>query len=132
MKRRLRKKLHKREFQEFGISIFVPVNEGNVKEKLDNIIDIAENNNILFIGGGLGYFTLPPEKYGNMNIPKKIETLIKFIALSNEPQFEAIIGCFVNPHEREISINVAEKVKSKLKEVLQTEFKINEKIDLWN
>jgi len=132
MKKRLRKKLHKGEFQQFGISIYVPVNVDNVKEKLDAIVDVAENNNILFIGGGFGYFMLPSAEYGNMDIPKKIETLINFIALSNEPQHKAIIGYFINPYEKEISINIAEKVKSELKEVLQTEFKINERIDLWN
>ena len=132
MKKRLRKKLHKREFQEFGISIFVPVNEDNVQEKLDAITAIADKNNILFIGGGLGYFTLPSEKYGNMDIPKKIETLIKFIALSNEPQFEAIIGYFIHPDEKEINLNVVQKVKFGLNEALKTEIKINDRIDLWN
>ena len=132
MRKRLRKKLHKNEFQEFGVSIFVPVNKDNVKEILNDIIDIAENNNILFIGGGLGHFTLPSEKYGNIDIPKKIEILIIFIALSDEPQFEAIIGYFINPDDKEISINIAEKVKSELKAALQTEIKINDRIDLWN
>ena len=132
MKKRLRKKLHKNEFQEFGVSIFVPVNKDNVKEILDAIIDIAENNNILFIGGGIGHFTLPSAEYGNMDIPKKIEILINFIALSNEPQLEAIVGYFINPDDKEISINIAEKVKSELKAALQTEFKINDRINLWN
>jgi len=132
MKKRLRKKLHKGEFQQFGISMFVPVNEDNIREKLDVIVDIAEKNDLLFIGGGFGYFMLPSEKYGNMNIPKKIETLINFIALSNEPQFDAIIGYFINPVEKEINMNVAEKVEFELKEALQTEFKINNRVDLWN
>ena len=76
MKKRLRKKLHKSEYKEFGISIFVPANEDGINKKLDTITNIAENNNILFIGGGFGYFTMPSEEYGNMDIPKKIETLI--------------------------------------------------------
>jgi len=43
MKKRLRKKLHKSEYQELGISMFVTVNENNAKEKLDSIIGVAEN-----------------------------------------------------------------------------------------
>ena len=132
MKKRLRKKLHKSEFQQFGISIFITVNEDNAKEKLDSIIGVAENNNLLFIGGGFGHFTLPSEKYGNMDIPKKIETLINYIALSNEPLPDCIIGYFIKPYEKEICIEVAQKVKSELEIALNTEVKINLRIDLWN
>ena len=132
MKKRLRKKLHKDEFGQFGISILIPVNGDNVKEKLDAIVDVAENNNILFIGGGFGHFTLPSKEYGNMDIPKKIETLVKFIALSNEPQPDGIIGYFVKPFEKEICSEVAQKVKSELEEALNTEFRANLRIDLWN
>jgi len=132
MKKRIRKKLHKGEYQEFGISIFVPANEDSINENLDTITHIADNNNILFIGGGFGYFTLPSEKYGNMDIPKKIETLINYIALSNEPQPDGIIGYFIKPFEKEIYMNFAQKVKSELESALNTEVKINLRIDLWN
>ena len=132
MKKRFRKKLHKGEFQEFGISIFVPVNGDNIREKLHSITAIAENNNIIFIGGGLGYFTLPSKEYGNADVPKKIETLINYIALSNEPQSDCIIGYFIKPYEKEICIEVAQKVKSELESALNTEIKINLRIDLWN
>jgi len=132
MKKRLRKKLHKGEFRQFGISIYVPVNGDNVNEKLDTIVNVAENNNVLFIGGGFGYFTLPSKEYGNMDIPKKIETLINFIALSNEPQPDCIIGYFTNPFEKEICSDVAQKIKSELDVALNTEFKVNLRIDLWN
>ena len=132
MKKRIRKKLHKGEYQEFGISIFVPANEDSINENLDTITHIADDNNILFIGGGFGYFTLPSEKYGNMDIPKKIETLINYIALSNEPQPDGIIGYFIKPFEKEICIEVAQKVKSELESALNTEVKINLRIDLWN
>jgi hypothetical protein len=132
MKKRLRKKLHKGEFQQFGISIMVPVNENDIQAKLDAIIDVAEQNNILFNGGGLGLFTLPSKEYGNMDVPKKIETLIKFIALSNEPQPDCIIGYFIKPFEKEINNDVALKVKYELEKALDTEIKVNLKIDLWN
>jgi len=132
MKRRIRKKLHKGEYQEFGISIFVPVNGDNIQETLDSIITVAENNNIIFIGGGFGYFTLPSKEYGNMDIPKKIETLIKFIALSNEPQLDGIIGYYIKPYEKEICIEVAQNVKSELEINFKTDLKINLNVDLWN
>lgn len=132
MKKRLRKKLHKGEFQQFGMSILVPVNGGNVNEKLDAIVDVAENNSILFIGGGFGYFTLPSEEYGNVDIPKKIETLIKFIAVNNEPQPDCIIGYFIKPFEKEICNDVAQKIKSELEVALNMEVKVNLRIDLWN
>ena len=132
MKKRIRKKLHKSEFQQFGILMFITVNEDNAKEELDAIIGVAENNNLLFIGGGFGHFTLPSEKYGNMDIPKKIEALINYIALSNEPQPDCIIGYFIKPFEKEICIEVAQKVKSELESALNTEIKINLRIDLWN
>ena len=132
MKRRLRKKLHKAEFQQFGISLFTPATKDKISEVLDAITDIADKNDILFIGGGLGYFTMPSEKYGNLDIPKKIETLIRYIALSNEPQFDGIIGYFIKPFEKVISVDIAEKVKSELEIALNTELKMNLRIDLWN
>jgi len=132
MKKRLRKKLHKGEFQQFGISMYVPVNGDNINEKLDAIMDVAENNNILFIGGGFGYFMLPSKEYGNMDIPKKIVDLVNFIALSNEPRPDCIIGYFMKPFEKEICREVVQKVKSELETVLKTEFKTNDRIDLWN
>ena len=132
MKQRLRKKLRKGEFQQFGISLFVSSNLDDVENQLDIILDIADNNNLLFVGGGFERFSMPPEKYNNLDVPKKIVILIEFIALSNEPQLDGIIGYFINPLENEISKDIAQKVKSELEMYLKTEFKINLKIDLWN
>jgi len=132
MKKRLHKKLHKGEYQEFGISLFVPSNGDSINEKLDTITHIADDNKILFIGGGFGYFTMPSEEYGNMDIPKKIETLTNYIALSNEPQPDGIIGYFIKPFEKEISNEIAQKVKSELETAIGRELKINLSVDLWN
>ena len=104
----------------------------SINEKLGAITHIADNNNILFIGGGFGYFTMPSEEYGNMDIPKKIETLINYIALSNEPQPDGIIGYFIKPFEKEICTEVAQKVKSELEITFKTDLKINLRVDLWN
>jgi hypothetical protein len=132
MKKRLRKKRHKGEFAQYGISFFVEANENNVQEKLDIITEIADKNNVLFIGGGFGYFTMPSEKYGNMNIPKKIEDLIFFVALSDSPHHEGIIGYFTNPAQREIDVEIAKKVKTDLEKALQITLQIKLRIDLWN
>ena len=132
MKKRLRKKLRKGEFQQFGISLFVPSNVDDVERQLDIILDIANNNDILFIGGGFGLFTMPSEKYNHLDIPKKIETLITYIALSNEEQLAGIIGYFIKPFVKEIDNDIAEKVKSELESALKKECKVNIRIDLWN
>ena len=132
MKKRVRKKLHKGEFQQFGMSLFVPSNLEDVENKLSAILDIADNNQILFVGGGFGHFSMPSEEYNDLDIPKKIETLITYIALSNETQLAGILGYFFKPFANEISKEAAEKVKSELETTLQSELKINLKIDLWN
>jgi len=54
MKKRLRKKLHKGEFQQYGISIIVSVNAEKVDTTLDAIADTADRYSLLFCGGGLG------------------------------------------------------------------------------
>jgi uncharacterized protein YggL (DUF469 family) len=56
--RRLRKKLHLDEFQEFGFEILFLLPENLGSEKLDNfshqfLVEAIENNGLLF-GGGIG------------------------------------------------------------------------------
>ncbi|MGV8134894.1 MAG: hypothetical protein AB2L20_06750 [Mangrovibacterium sp.] len=132
MKKRLRKKLHKGEFQQYGISIMVPANADNVEATLDVITDIANHNNILFCGGGLGRFIVPSKAYGELKIPSKLEFVVMNIALVPETLTNCIIGYFINPFEREIRINIAERVEAELKNILKTDFKINCRVDLWN
>ncbi|GHT35074.1 hypothetical protein FACS189434_12310 [Bacteroidia bacterium] len=132
MKKRIRKKLHKGEFTQYGMSFFIEANNNNAQERLKTITEVADNHNVFFIGGGFGIFTMLPEKYGDFDVPKKIEDLIFFVALSNSPQIDGIIGYFINPTEKAIDKNTAEKIKSELENTLQAEFKINLKVDLWN
>ena len=132
MKRRLRKKLHKGEYQQYGVSIMVPVNVKNVESTLDAITDIADQYNLLFCGGGSGRFVLPSEEYGELEMPSKVEFLVTTI-VTGEDQFpDCIIGYFVNPIEKDISQNVANKVKTELENALKVEFKINGRVGLWN
>jgi len=66
MKKRLRKKLHRGEFQQYGISIMIPATVETVETILNGITDIANRHNILFCGGGLGRFVLPSEEYSEL------------------------------------------------------------------
>ena len=132
MKKRLRKKLHKGEFQQYGISLMFPVNVDNVESALNTITDIADRYRILFCGGGLGQFVLPSKEHGELEIPSKVELLISTIAFGEEQFSDCIIGYFVNPVEKDISWDIANKVKVELESSLKVEFKINCRIGLWN
>ncbi|HEX8248068.1 MAG TPA: 50S ribosome-binding protein YggL [Pyrinomonadaceae bacterium] len=56
LKRRLRKKFHVGEYQQFGFEIFVSFephfNQTAFDEFVDNFIDLVEANKLLFGGGG--------------------------------------------------------------------------------
>jgi hypothetical protein len=132
MKKRLRKKLHKGEFQQYGISLMVPANVENVEIMLDTVTDIANRYKILFCDGGLGRLVLPSEEYRELKIPSKVEFLITTIAFGEEQLSDCIIGYFVNPVEKEMSRDIADKVKAELENALKVEFKINYRIGLWN
>ncbi|MCC8186142.1 MAG: 50S ribosome-binding protein YggL [Bacteroides sp.] len=131
MKKRLRKKLHKGEFQQYGISIWIPVTTESVEATLDTITDIADSYKLLFCGGGLGRFVLPAEKYGDLEMPSKIEYLIMSIALEPEILLNGIIGYFINPTGIDIPVDMADKLKIDLEKVLTVDFKINCRIGLW-
>jgi hypothetical protein len=132
MKKRIRKKLHNGEFQQYGIAIMIPADVNNIEDRLHILTDIAETNHILFVGGGLGHFVLPSEEYGNLDIPTKVESIINLIAFIEDPLDDCIIGYFIHPTEREIDNTLSEKVKLELNNALKMEFKINCKVNLWN
>ncbi len=132
MKKRLRKKLHRGEFQQYGISIMIPATVETVETILNGITDIADRYKILFCGGGLGRFVLPSAEYGELEMPSKVEFLVMNIVLSPETLSDCIIGYFVNPAGREITVNIADEVKTELQNVLRIDFKINCRISLWN
>jgi hypothetical protein len=131
MKKRLRKKLHRGEFQQYGISIMILVSTESVEAVLNTITDIANAHKLLFCGGGLGQFILPSEEYGELKVPSKVEFLITSIALGSEMPSDCIIGYFINPTEQKISVDTAGKVKSKLEKALKADLKINCRIPLW-
>lgn len=132
MKKRLRKKLHRGEFQQYGISIMISTTVETVETILNGITDIADRYNILFCGGGLGRFVLPSEEFGELEMPSKMEFLVMNIALGPETLSDCIIGYFVNPAGREITVNTANEVKTELQSALGIDFKINCRINLWD
>jgi hypothetical protein len=132
MKKRLRKKLHRGEFQQYGISIMIPTTTNTVETILDRITDIANRHNILFCGGGLCQFVIPSEEFGELEIPSKVEFLVMNIALGLETPSDCIVGYFINPTGKEIALDAANKIKEELQSTLKVDFKINCRISLWN
>jgi hypothetical protein len=131
MKRRLRKKLHKGEFQQYGISILVPANAENVDAILDAITDIADRHSLLFSGGGLGRLIVPSAEYGEMKIPSKVVSVLLSIAKEPTALSDCVVGFFVNPSGKEITAGIADEVNAELEKVLNADFKINRKVGLW-
>jgi hypothetical protein len=132
MKKRLRKKLHRGEFQQYGISIMIPTTVETVETMLNGITDIADRYNILFCGGGLGRFVLPSEEFSELEMPFKVEFLVMNIALSPETLSDCIIGYFINPTGKQIAVDATDKIKEELQCTLKVDFKINCRIGLWN
>ena len=132
MKKRLRKKLHKGEFQQYGISIMVSANSENVDTILDTIIEIAERHNIIFCGGGFGRLMVPSEKYNDMEIPSKVVFLAMCFAKNPQILSDYIVGYFINPAAKEIAADVTEKVNAELEKALEANFKINRQVSLWD
>ena len=131
MKKRLRKKLHKEEFQEIGISVRAIVNDDTVSDILENLADIAEDNKLIFSSGGAGHLILPSKEYGELIIPKKVEFLLSALMLDPYLLTDYVVGYYTDPDERKISEHKIEKVKTALS-LLKAELEANYSIDLWN
>jgi hypothetical protein len=131
MKKRLRKKLHKGEFQQYGISIVVSVNAENVDTVLDMITDIADQHNLLFSGGGLGRLIVPSAEYGNLKIPSKVVSVLLSIAKEPVALSDCIVGFFINPAGKEIAADTTNQINRELENELNADFKINRRIGLW-
>lgn len=131
MKKRLRKKLHKGEFAKIGISVRVSVTDANVADILDKLAEMADENRLIFYGGGAGHIITPGEEYGNITMPWKVEFLM--LALMPDPYLsaDAIIGYYADPVARSISDNRIESVKKAINS-LNVEHDANYSVDLWN
>ncbi|MDL2320709.1 YggL family protein [Alistipes sp. OttesenSCG-928-B03] len=131
MKKRLRKKLHKGEFQEVGIFVKVTVTGATAADVLDKLADIADTNRLVFSGGGVGHIILPSEEYGDITMPRKVEYLMS--ALISDPYLlsDGIIGYYSNPAAKMIPLEKIESVKASIN-ALNMEYKANYCVDLWN
>ena len=131
MKRRLRKKLHKAEFQQYGISIIVSINAENIDIVMDTLIEIANRQNLYFCGGGLSNLVLPSAEFGNLKIPTKVVSVMLSIAKEPTALSDCLVGFFVNPAGNEISDDATNQINTELEKMLNADFKINRKIGLW-
>ena len=131
MKKRLRKKLRKGEFKEIGVSIRVTVTDATAADVLDGLADIADVNKLTFAGGGAGHIITPGEEYGEITMPRKVESLL--LALIPDPYLlsDNIIGYYADPIAKTISADKIERVKSAIN-ALNVEHQANYDVDLWN
>lgn len=131
MKKRIRKKLHKGEFKEMGISVKVTVTDVTAADMLDKLVDIADTNKLIFCGGGAGHIITPGEEYGEITMPRKVEYLM--LALIPNPYLlsDGILGYYSDPVAKTISIDKIEKVKAAIN-ALNVEHQANYSVDLWN
>lgn len=132
MKKRLRKKLHRAEYSEVGVSIKIQVSEKDVQQVLDKITELADKLELGFTGGGLGYIIIPPnETFRYKNVPAKIESLIE--ALTGFPFLfsDFIMGYFQSNNSLKIGKNEIEELKFRI-ENEQFDYTVNWHCDLWN
>ena len=131
MKKRLCKKFHKGDFKEVGVSIRVSANADTAADVLGNLATIADDNGLVFCGGGIGHFITPNEKYGNLTMPKKVEDLM--LALIPEPYLltDCVVGYYTNPSAKIISADKIESMKAAIN-ALNVEHGANYSVDLWN
>lgn len=132
MKKRLRKKLHRAEYSEVGVSIKIQVSEKDVQQVLDKITELADKLELSFTGGGLGYIIIPSsETFCDKNVPTKIESLIE--ALSGFPFLfpDFVMGYFQSNNSLKVNQDQMEELKFRI-EKEQFEYKVNWHCDLWN
>lgn len=132
MKKRLRKKLHKGEYKETGVSIRVLADQAAATEILDSFAEIADENGLIFCGGGIGHIMLPSEQYGDLTMPGKVEYLMCALAADPYLLTDCILGYFMDPTNKIISLEKIASIKNGVEGNISTEYQINPGIDLWN
>lgn len=131
MKKRLREKLHLKEFHEIGCAIKVATTEADIQTTLNSIATLATENNMQFIGGGLGYIIFPRVEDDKKEIPNKPAYLVESIARFPDLFLDFVMGYLVNTEGKKIT----EIQKSAIREyisALTVENDVNYKCDLWN
>ena len=131
MKKRLRKKLRKGEFQEMGIFVNIFVTDKTVSDVLDKLADVADANGLIFSGGGAGHVIVPGEEYGDITMPRKVEYLMTAIISDPYLLTDGVIGYYSDPSEGKIPDDKVENVRSSIN-ALNVEHQVNYSVDLWN
>lgn len=127
MKRRICKKLHLRDYAEYGSLIKLNIPHDNPDELLDNFQSVVEKYGLSAWGGGNGYI-LTPKVSANYIIPTVIEQLVIGL-MSVEDD-----GCMVfvvNSHKKNVcQTSFLDDIKTKFNEV-KYGLEVYPKVDLW-
>ncbi len=131
MKKRLRKRLHLKEFQEIGCALKVATTETDIQTTLDDIANLATDNDIQFIGGGLGYIILPHVEDKNSEVPDKAAFLVESLATIPDLFPDFVMGYLINAKGKKITENQKTAIRNYIS-TLTVESDVNYKCDLWN
>lgn len=131
MKKRLRKKLHKGEFQEIGISIKVTANQNTATTVLQQLAEVAEQNRLIFCGGGAGRIILPPKNYEDLTVPKKIANLIGILSTHPYLLSDCVLGYFSDPINRTMTPEQRCHIADIISSIMTAKYEINSEINLW-
>lgn len=131
MKKRIRKKLHRKEFQEVGCALRVATTEADIQTTLDDITNLAAENGMHFYGGGMGYIILPEVENKNCEVPDKAAYLVESIAMMPDLFSDFVMGYFMNAKGEKLTEEQKSAI-SKYVSTLTVEHDVNLICDLWN
>ncbi|BEG98654.1 hypothetical protein [Bacteroides sedimenti] len=98
MKKRLRKKLHVGEYKyRKGFCVYLPVTKENVTDHLENMSQIAKDNNLLFMGFGCDTINFSDESFIKKPIPLEIFIFLKSTIAYREDYEDLLIAYFTSP-----------------------------------
>lgn len=87
----------------------------NIDDLLDKLTDIAEQNDVKFMGGGDGRIVMLDEEYGDYEIPNEIVELIMKVMIDKSST--DIMGYFIDIDNIEFSPQKLENIKMQLKSI---------------
>jgi hypothetical protein len=131
MKKRLRKKLRLKEFQKIGCALKVATTEMNIQNTLDDIANLATDNDMQFIGGGLGYIIFPHVEDKNSEVPDKAAFLLESLAKYPDLFPDFVMGYLINAMGKKITENQKTAIRNYIS-TLTVESNVNYECDLWN
>lgn len=85
----------------------------NIDDLLDKLTEIAERNDVKFMGGGNGRIVMLDKEYGDYEIPNEIVDLM--IKIITDKSSTDIMGYFIDIDNTEFSPQKLENIKMQLK-----------------